>query len=524
MKSATARAASSYRLDAALVRRLTGVVPSGGGGSASTDPVTGGVLAELPRSSTQDVQDAFDLARKPQPVWAARPVREREQMLLRMHDLVLRHRDELLDLIQSESGKSRLDAFQEVAAIALAARYYGRTASRLLRTRRRASFFPGAIVTHEVRHPKGVVGIVSPWNFPLVLSVTDTLPALVAGNAVVHRPDDQAALTALRARELAIEAGLPPDLWQVVLGEGPVIGAAVVERADFVSFTGSSATGRLVGRQAGERLVGASLELGGKNPALVLADADLGKAADVLARACFTGTGQVCVSVERIYVHASIYDDFLPRFLRRVGELRLGVGVGWGYDVGTLVSAQQYERVTRHLEDARAQGAEVLTGGRPRPDVGPYVVEPTVLRGVRPGMLAFDDETFGPVVAVSRVASDDEAVEAANDSPYGLMGVVLSGSLRHGTDVAQRIRCGGVAVNESFQTVWSSTDVPLGGFGISGIGRRHGAEGLLRFTEVQAVVGQRLKAVTAPVGGLDPRRFAGLMSGAMRVMKAIGRK
>jgi succinate-semialdehyde dehydrogenase / glutarate-semialdehyde dehydrogenase len=507
-----------------LIQRLTVDVPGGAGMIRTIAPFTGLPLAELPQSSLADVAQAYELARKAQVSWAARTVYERSRVLLRVHDLFLKHRNELLDLIQMESGKSRLEAFHEVAGVAIASRYYGRVAARLLKTKRRAAFVPGAIVAREGRHSVGVVGIVSPWNFPLLLGVTDTLPALVAGNAVVHKPDFQAALTTLRARELVVEAGLPDDVWQVVLGDGPNVGGAVIGGADFVSFTGTSTTGRSVGRQAGERLIGASLELGGKNPAVVLADANLDKAADVLARACFTGAGQICVSIERIYVHTAVYEVFLDRFLRRVAQLRLGVGVRWGYDVGSLVSVEHRDRVLRHVEDARALGAKVLLGGRVRPDIGPYVVEPTVLEGLRPGMLAYDEETFGPVVGVAHVSSEEEAIAAANDSPYGLMGVVMAGSLRRGLAVAERLHCGAVAVNESFHAAWSTIDAPLGGMGMSGVGRRHGAEGLLRFTEAQVVAGQRLKAATAPVAGLTDEQYSRIMSVGLRVLKESGRR
>jgi succinate-semialdehyde dehydrogenase/glutarate-semialdehyde dehydrogenase len=507
-----------------LVQRLTAHVPDGAGTLQTVAPFTGQPLAELPASSVADVAHAYALARKAQTSWASRAVSERSRVLLRVHDLFLRHRDELADLVQLESGKARLSAFEEVAGVALAARYYGRMAHRLLKRKHRAAFVPVAIVARELRHPLGVVGIVSPWNFPLLLGVTDTLPALVAGNAVVHKPDAQAALTTLRARELLVEAGLPSDVWQIVVGDGPTIGAAVLDNADYVSFTGSSATGRTVGPRAGERLVGATLELGGKNPAIVLADANVDKAADVLARASFGGAGQVCVAIERIYVATSVYEAFVERFLSRISQLRLGVGPRWGYDVGSLVTEQHRDRVLRHIHDAQARGARLLIGGRVRTDIGPYVVEPTVFEGLRSGMLAYDAETFGPVVGVARVASEEEAIAAANDSPYGLLALVLSGSLRHGMAVAERLRCGAVAVNESFQTAWSTMDAPLGGMGISGVGRRHGADGLLRFTEAQVVAGQRMKAVTAPVAGISDEQFARIMTVLLRLVKASGRR
>ncbi|MGH8828165.1 MAG: aldehyde dehydrogenase family protein, partial [Jiangellaceae bacterium] len=265
-------------------------------------PFTGKVLVEVPQSTPADVDDAFAGARQAQRDWVRRPTAERVRILHRIHDLVLDRRAELADLVQLESGKSRRDAFEEVMDVASAARYASVRGPRVLRDQRRAGALPGLTRSLEVRVPKGVVGVISPWNYPLTLAISDNLPAFVAGNAVVHKPDSQAMLTALMARSIAVEAGLPESLWQIVSGPGPEIGTAVVARADYVSFTGSTATGRLVARQAGERLIGASLELGGKNPLIVLDDADLDRAADGAVQACFSSAGQLCVSAERLYV------------------------------------------------------------------------------------------------------------------------------------------------------------------------------------------------------------------------------
>ena len=229
------------------------------------------------------------------------------------------------------------------------------------------------VLSRAVEHhrPKGVVGIVSPWNYPLSLAVTDAIPALLAGNAVVLRPDLQGSLTALAAAEIFEEAGLPEDLLQVVLGHGEPTGQAVVDRTDYISFTGSTATGRRVAQAAGRRLVGVSLELGGKNTMYVAADADLRRAAAGAVRACFSSAGQLCISAERLVVHADVYDEFVSRFVELVGRMRLSTGLHWGADMGSLVSAAQKEKVLGHIDDAVAKGARVLAGGRARPDIGP---------------------------------------------------------------------------------------------------------------------------------------------------------
>ncbi|GAA4952656.1 hypothetical protein GCM10023238_18780 [Streptomyces heliomycini] len=302
-------------------------------------------------------------------------------------------------------------------AVAVAARHYGRRAAAYLRPKRHAGAMPTLTKVTELRHPRGVVGQIAPWNYPLELSVGDALPAFVAGNAVVMKPDTETCLTALWARDLLIEAGLPADVFQVVLGEGPVVGPEVVRHADYVSFTGSTRTGREVARGAAARLVGVSLELGGKNAMLVLEDADLDKAAAGAVRACFSSAGQLCISIERLYVHESVADAFLERFSTRTRAIRLGASLAYGAGMGSLVGQRQLDAVTRHVDDAVAKGAKVLAGGAARPDIGPYFYEPTILDGVEAPMSVCSEETFGPVVSVYRFSSDDEAVERANSHP-----------------------------------------------------------------------------------------------------------
>ncbi|GAA0692178.1 succinic semialdehyde dehydrogenase [Kitasatospora atroaurantiaca] len=510
---------------AALVARLAKGVTATGEPELvhTTAPLTGERLASLPQSTPADVEVAYELARRAQRSWAALPVRRRAAVLLRFHDLLLKRQDEVLDLIQAETGKARLHAFEEVLGAALAARHYGRKASAYLKDRRRSGAVP--VLTHavEARRPKGVIGQISPWNYPLELSVGDALPAFVAGNAVVNKPDTQTALTALWARELLVEAGLPADLWQIVIGDGPVIGPAVVEHADYVSFTGSTRTGREVAQKAAARLVGASLELGGKNALLVLADADLDKAAEGAVRACFSSAGQLCISIERLFVHRSVADDFLRRFAERTRALRLGGGLAYGADMGSLVSERQLEVVTRHVEEAVKGGAKVLAGGQARPELGPLFFEPTILDGVTSEMSVCAEETFGPVVSVYRFDSEDEAVEAANATSYGLNSSVWTKDLRRGRAVAARLHTGTVNVNEAYAAAYGSVASPMGGMGDSGLGRRHGAEGILRYTEAQTIATQRLMPI-GPSFGLDDARFAALFTTGLKAMKALGFK
>ncbi|BCK56404.1 succinic semialdehyde dehydrogenase [Nocardia wallacei] len=507
-----------------LVRRLLTHATAGGAPAVEIfAPATGRKIADLPQSSTADIEAAFTVARAAQRQWARVPVRERAAVLRRFHDLVLAEQDAILDIVQLESGKSRVHAFDEVGDVAVNARYYAAAAEKLLAPRSPRGVLP-VLTRVEVRNrPKGVVAVISPWNYPLALAASDALPALLAGNAVVARPDNQTALTALWAIDAAERAGLPQGLWQAVLGRGSVIGGEVIARADFVDYTGSSATGRTIARQAGERLIGYSLELGGKNPLLVLADADVSAAARIAVRACFASAGQLCESIERIYVHDSVYDRFVTEFAARTADLRLGSALDYSYQIGSLTFRRQLDTVAAHVDDAVAQGATVLAGGRARPDLGPYFYEPTILEGVRPGMTVYREETFGPVVSVYRVHSDDEAVEQANDTAYGLNASVWSRDTARAREIAARIHAGSVNVNEGFIAAWGSVAAPSGGLGISGGGRRHGPEGLLKYIDTQTIAVQRALPI-APLPGMSEAVWARTLTLYFGVMKALRQK
>ncbi|MEW2610101.1 succinic semialdehyde dehydrogenase [Streptomyces sp. NPDC047880] len=502
-----------------LVAQLTkGVV--GSGRTANHTPFTGEKLADLPESTPEDVARAFELARAAQAVWAQTPVRQRAAVLLRFHDLVLERQAEVLDLIQLETGKARLHGHEEVQAVAVAARHYGRKAPAYLRPKRHAGAMPTLTKVTELRHPRGVVGQIAPWNYPLELSVGDALPAFVAGNAVVMKPDTETCLTALWARDLLIEAGLPADVFQVVLGDGPVVGPEVVRHADYVSFTGSTRTGREVAQGAAARLVGVSLELGGKNAMLVLEDADIEKAAAGAVRACFSSAGQLCISIERLFVHESIADAFLERFAARTKAMRLGTSLSYGADMGSLVGERQLETVTRHVEEAVAKGAKLVAGGVARPDIGPYFFEPTILDGVVTDMSVCGEETFGPVVSVYRFEDEDEVIERANATAYGLNSSVWTKNGRRGQEIAARLRTGTVNINEGYAPAYGSVQSPMGGMKDSGLGRRHGSEGILKYTEAQTVAHQRVLPM-APSLGMDDEKYAQFMSRSLRLMKAF---
>lgn len=515
-------AALPASLNRPLLKRLTALISRPNGKAVDViAPFSGELLVELPQCTKEDVLAAADEARTVQAQWAKVDTRTRAAVFLRLHDLVFENRDTLMDLIQAENGKARRDAFLEVADIANTCRYYARKAPSLLEPQGRRGLIPMLTSVQELRHPKGIVTIISPWNYPLSLGAGDTIPALLAGNAVVQKPDNQTALTTLFMLDLALQAGLPMGLWQVVAGRGSAIGDSLLDVADYVMFTGSTESGRKIAAEAGRRLLDCSAELGGKNPVLILDDADLGRAVEGAVRACFSSSGQLCISGERMFIADSIWDEFVPRFVDAVKALRIGGAYDFSCNMGSLTSEDQLKTVQAHVDDAVAKGATVLCGGRARPDLGPYFYEPTVLVDVEPAMTCFGDETFGPLVSLYRFKTDDEAIAAANDTSYGLNSSVWSSSPTHGRSVAARLKTGTVNVNEGYAAAWGSIDAPMGGMGASGIGRRHGAGGILKYTEAQTVAHQRLMNIAPPLG-LSDETFAKVMTTALKVMKRAG--
>jgi len=483
-------------------------------------PFPGVTIESVPESSKQDVALAVANARKAQTAWANTEVSHRVKILDRFHKLLIENQDELLTTIQAETGKSRFHAADEILGLAMITAHYAKIGKRALAPKRRAGALPIFTKTYVLSQPKGVIGIISPWNYPLVLSICDALPAILAGNTVVVRPDSQTPWSAIRGLNLLRQAGLPEDVITIVTGDGNTTGTALIDEVDYVCFTGSTKTGKIVAAQAGARLIGASLELGGKNPMIVCADANLETFLEVAVRGCFTSAGQLCVSIERMYIHESIYEKFLSAFVEKVKELKLGAQLGWGYDVGSLVTNALVNRVSDAVSTAVAQGAKVETGGKLRTDIGPNVYEPTVLTGVTKDMKISTEEVFGPCVYVQPFSSTEEAIALANDSIYGLSASVITSNARAGRKIAEQLRSGSVNINEGFAAAYGSVAAPMGGMGQSGLGRRHGIEGLLRFTQPQTIARQRWISI-GPKFGFDEEQWTKLLSKSLLILKRL---
>ncbi len=483
-------------------------------------PFTGKEICTIPQGNRDDVKAAFARAQKAQKEWKSSSFNIRNNIFMRLHDLILHKQGEILDLVQLEAGKARRSAMEEVLDIAIVARHYAYNSEKHLKPKRRKGALPVLTSTVELTHPVGVVGIIAPWNYPLTLAITDAIPALISGNAVILKPASITPLAALWIAKLLQESGLPEDLFQIVTGKGSVVGEAIIDQADYLLFTGSTKTGKHVASKAGKRLIGNSMELGGKNPMIIFDDANIKKAADGVIRACFPNSGQLCVSTERIYVQESMFNPLITAIKRRTAKMKVGPGFDFTIDMGSLISEEQLKTVTEHVDDAVSKGAKVVIGGKARPDLGPYFYEPTILTDVNETMTIYREETFGPVVSVYPFKSIHEAVELANDSKYGLNASIWTKNIAKGREVAAQFEAGSVNINEAYAATWASVDAPMGGFKQSGIGRRHGKQGLLKFTESQTISVQRFMPLSGPKW-LDQKIYAKIMTRALHLLKLI---
>ncbi len=446
----------------------------------SVNPATGEVLGELVCTTAEEVRSAVLRAKQAQPAWQATPVKRRVEVLRRFQQLLQQRSQEVATLICREAGKPVVEALgTEVLVVLDAAEFYIRNAVRLLRPEPLPHANP-AMKTKRgrlLREPYGVIGIIAPWNYPFSILTIETLSALVAGNAVVLKPSEFTPLIALELQRMLLAAGLDPALMQVVIGEGAV-GAALTEAPiDKLIFTGSVGTGRRVGEAAARRLMPVVLELGGKDPMIVLDDADLEIASSGALWGAFMNAGQTCLSVERCYVHRSRYEEFLELCRQKIARMRVGNGLESEVEMGPLIHDRQLRIVDEHVRDAVQRGARLLIGGKPLTELGPNFYAPTLLADVTPDMKVMREETFGPLLPVAPFDSDDDAVRLANDSDFGLAASVWTGNRKRGEALAARIQAGTVMINDVI-SCFGIAEAPHGGVKLSGIGRTHGKIGL----------------------------------------------
>ncbi|HZQ69114.1 MAG TPA: succinic semialdehyde dehydrogenase [Terriglobales bacterium] len=460
----------------------------------STNPATGEVLREMACASDDEVHAAVERARAAQPSWQRLGVRKRIGALRDFQQLLHSRKTQIAAQITQEAGKPRVEALlTEVLVVLDAAGFCIRNAHALLRDEP----VPHANVAMKtkagriVREPFGVIGIISPWNYPFSIPATETLAALVAGNAVVLKPSEFTSLVALELQSLLRRAGVPEDLFQVVLGDGATGAALIASDIDKLIFTGSVGTGKRIAQAAAARLLPVVLELGGKDPMLVLEDADIDVASSGAVWGAFVNAGQTCLSVERCYVHRKIYDQFLDACVRKTKQLRQGNGMSEEVDVGPMIHDRQLAIVEKQVDEARTCGARVLAGGMRRRDLGPNFYAPTVLADVTHDMEIMRGETFGPVLPIMAFDSEEQAIELANDSDYGLAASIWTRDRARAEKIAARLQAGTVMINDTV-ACFGISEAPHGGVKASGIGRTHGRFGLEEMVRIKYIDSDRL--------------------------------
>lgn len=467
---------------------------------SSVNPATGEILGDMECANAQQVHDGVLRAQAAQISWAAMTLRGRISILRALQDLLHRRKSDIAAAITRESGKPATEALTtEVLVVLDAARFLIENAYRLLRDEPlpHGSLAAKLKTGYLVREPYGVIGIISPWNYPFSIPATETLAALVAGNAVVLKPSEFTSVVALELRSLLRAAGVPENIFQVVVGDGSTGVALIQSRIDKLIFTGSVSTGKRIAAAAAERLLPVVLELGGKDPMLVLDDADVDVASSAAVWGAFVNAGQACLSVERCYVHRSLYSAFLQACVEKTNRLRVGSGLDPETEVGPLIHERQLQEVAAHVEDAVAQGARILAGGSRIPELGRNFYRPTVLADVTQNMRIMREETFGPVLPVMAFDTDDEAIELANDSEYGLAASVWTRNSSRGEALARRIHAGTVMVNDVI-SCFGISEAPHGGVKASGIGRTHGRFGLEEMVRVKYVDCDVMPSVKKP--------------------------
>lgn len=455
-------------------------------------PATGELIGQAPVMSSEAVRAAVERARSAQKAWSAVPLQERAERVLRWRDALVERADEIVDLLARETGKPRPEALgHELFPLADLITWYSKNAARILASRE----IPLHLLKHRksVLHyvPRGVIGIISPWNYPLVIPFGDAAAALISGSAAVVKPSEVTPLIALKIKQVWDSSGLPEDLLQVVTGYGETGRALIDAGVQKIVFTGGVATGRKVAAACGERLIPCVMELGGKAPAVVCEDADIERAAQAITFGGFTNSGQVCISVERVYAHADIYEKLVDRVTELVSRLRQGDGQNKTVDVGAIIFSKQIEVAEKHIADATSKGASVRAGGK-RPALAGQFFEPTVLADCTQDMTVMREEIFGPIVPFMKVDSEEQALELANQSHLGLNAYVFTSDRDKGRRLAERIEAGSVLVNDVL-TNYACPETPFGGIKQSGFGRVHGEDALRDMCDVRHVSFDRVR-------------------------------
>ena len=460
----------------------------------SFNPATGEKIGEVPAFSKSQAQDAIDRARAAQPRWAAMGFHERGKYLLKFREVLVNRADEVARLLTQENGKTLQESvMMEIFPICDLIGYFVKNAERILQPKS----IPLHMLVHKASYihyrPRGVILVISPWNFPFTIAGGEIVMSLIAGNTVIQKPASLTPLIALKMRELFTEAGLPEDVFQVVTAPGKLASEMIGMGVDFVNFTGSTNVGKMVAAKAGEHLLECTMELGGKDPMIVCDDADLERAATNAVYGAFANSGQVCASVERLYVQSKIYDKFVDRVIAKTQKLRQGNPLDDGIDVGAMTDPGQVDIVEKHVQSAVAAGARIATGGARPQNLSGQFFAPTILLDVKQDMECMREETFGPTLPIMRYETDDEAIRLANDSVFGLNAYVFSGNAARGKRIAERLQAGTAMVNEVLMT-HAAPETPWGGVKESGIGRVHGEEGLRHLCEAYHVHHDRFGA------------------------------
>ena len=489
------------------------------------NPATGAVIAHVPDLAPERVAELAARGRAAQPGWQAMGFDGRGRVMRRMQKWIMDNADRVVATIVSETGKTYEDAYVvEINYVGGAIDFWIKNGESFLADEHiHASTLAVKGKKMVVRYePLGLVGVIGPWNYPLTNSFGDCLPAMLAGNSVILKPSEVTPLTSMLLAEGLAACDLPDGVFQVATGSGAT-GRALVDEVDMIMFTGSTATGKKVMAQAAQTLTPVALELGGKDPMIVLADADLERAANLAVFYSMLNSGQTCISIERVYVEEPVYDEFVAKVVEKVGALRQGESTGPGTaEVGSMTFPKQLEIVEEHVRDALAKGARALTGGHRVAGDGLFY-EPTVLVNVDHGMKAMTEETFGPTLPIMKVADAEEAVTLANDSPYGLGAAVFSGDRERGEQIARRLQAGAVCVNDALLN-YVAVELPMGGWKASGLGTRHGAGGIRKFTKQQSLFISRLHLKRDPYGFPYRPATSKLLFKGVRLIYGRGRR